>query len=441
MSAPPGLDLPSSSSSNAGDSSLETSAEMISKLVLQNTDEKLEERVEQIWNSAEANLRKFDQKQEQTTLPLQEELDALRSKVDNLEADKAELRQTCSMMQEQMAAFAAQLYGKTQYGMEKMMGSAPMEGYAPIPGVAGLAPFTGQLPAVPFFPTSAKPSLPTMDHVANDKWQNVLNACPLPPAMLSTSEPATPTLAPRAPPGLPSPPEFAPLPADNTNTVGAQPGNTARDAVHSDALRMMQEFKEKDPASATDSFFPFQSPGGPRGTPARKEPASPLPFQSPKRQTTGTPSMASPLLASALNHTPKRTPRMSFSRGTPGMKSPSVAPSPYIICESGGTVFGFTLRRAENFSLGLNISHTHCSDGLRVESVNDGGALAAWNKQCAGGPAAGKAVIAGDRIVRVNNATVPDEMLSECKESKLLKFTVVRGELDGDIDPLAVGNY
>jgi hypothetical protein len=121
------------------------------------------------------------------------------------------------------------------------------------------------------------------------------------------------------------------------------------------------------------------------------------------------------------------------------MKSPSICPSPFVICESGGTVFGFTLRRADDSVLGLDVEHTDDSNGLKVMAIKHGGAMAAWNKQCAGGPAAGKAVVPGDRIVKVNLATTPSEMLKECRETKLMKFTVVRGDLDGDIDPLCVG--
>lgn len=67
--------------------------------------------------------------------------------------------------------------------------------------------------------------------------------------------------------------------------------------------------------------------------------------------------------------------------------------------------------------------------------------MQAWNKQCVGGPAAGKAVVAGDKIVKVNGAITAPAMLQECREQKLLKFTVQRGEVDDDFDPLSLSSW
>jgi len=139
-----------------------------------------------------------------------------------------------------------------------------------------------------------------------------------------------------------------------------------------------------------------------------------------------------------LNTTPKRTPRLSHGKITPGMKSPGITASPFVICESGGTVFGFTIRKADDCSLGLDVNHTDMGNYLEVTGVKPGGAMQAWNKQCAGGPAAGKAVLPGDRIVKVNSATTPDAMLQQCREQKLLRFTVQRGEVDDDMDVLSL---
>jgi hypothetical protein len=142
---------------------------------------------------------------------------------------------------------------------------------------------------------------------------------------------------------------------------------------------------------------------------------------------------------STLNLTPKRTPRMSPGRLTPGMKSPSVCASPFVICESGGTIFGFTLRKADNCSLGLDVEHTDGGNFLEVTGVKPGGAMNAWNKLCVGGPSAGKAVGPGDRIVKVNNATTPKEMLQECRDQTLLKFMVQRGEVEDDFELTMTG--
>jgi len=138
-----------------------------------------------------------------------------------------------------------------------------------------------------------------------------------------------------------------------------------------------------------------------------------------------------------LNLTPKRTPQKSqFGRLTPGMKSPAINASPFVICESGGSIFGFTIRKADDCCLGLDVNHGEVDKYLEVTGIKPGGAMQAWNKQCAGGPAAGKAVMPGDRIVKVNNHTTPKEMLQECRDQKLLKFMVQRGEVDDEFDAL-----
>lgn len=110
------------------------------------------------------------------------------------------------------------------------------------------------------------------------------------------------------------------------------------------------------------------------------------------------------------------------------MKSPLVPASPYVQCESGGCVFGFTLRVAQGVEVGLDV--THNGGSLHVTGVKPDGAIAAWNRQCHGGPVAGKEVKVGDKIVAVNNTSEAELMLLECRTKHMLKLTVVRGEPD-----------
>jgi hypothetical protein len=119
------------------------------------------------------------------------------------------------------------------------------------------------------------------------------------------------------------------------------------------------------------------------------------------------------------------------------MKSPVICPSPFVICESGGYVFEFTLRLAEDFEVGVDVEYSDKSTSLKVTGIQPHGAIEAWNKQCVGGPSAGKEVTPGDYIVKVNKADRPLDMLKEWREQKLLRFTVTRGEVDTDIDPLS----
>jgi hypothetical protein len=198
--------------------------------------------------------------------------------------------------------------------------------------------------------------------------------------------------------------------------VNSKPGTTGPSAalakasasaeVHAMALQQMREFREDEADTVGEMSM------------------SPKPTASPGR------------LGALPKHlrSPKRTAEMK------GTRSPSsLMASPFIICESGGTVFGFTLRKAEGFSLGLNVESLYEERALRVENVSAGGAIHAWNQQCSGGESAGKAIMPGDRIVKVNNARTPDDMLKECKDRQLLKFTVVRGKIDDGIDLDNVG--
>jgi len=211
------------------------------------------------------------------------------------------------------------------------------------------------------------------------------------------------------------------------------------------ALKFMQSHKDTD-----DSFDMFMSPKvTPKQNPLQFLSPKPSEFLSPKvprGQLGGTPSRTDSQLggtpsrniATGLNLTPKRTPKRSF--GTPGMRSPAISASPFVICEGGGTVFGFTIRKADDCTLGVDFKDSDCGSCLQVTCIKPGGALQAWNKLCAGGPAAGKAVMPGDKIVKVNEITTPQDMLRECREQKLLKITVQRGEVDDDVDPLSIGS-
>lgn len=136
-----------------------------------------------------------------------------------------------------------------------------------------------------------------------------------------------------------------------------------------------------------------------------------------------------------MSLTPKRTPKLA-----PGMRSPSITASPFVLCESGGTIFGFTLRRASDCEIGIKAERSSMENALIVTNILAGGAIEAWNKQCSGGPAAGKAVMPGDKIVKVNGVTEADEMWSQCTDKNVwsYRFMIVRGNVDADMDPLCI---
>lgn len=157
--------------------------------------------------------------------------------------------------------------------------------------------------------------------------------------------------------------------------------------------------------------------------PATPLPAVPdFPFPGCLSPTPGTPG--APLsLAEALQRTPQRTP-LSLATSLPG--TPLLEVPPPFLRNPEVHVFSFTLRKADNADLGLNVAHHENDKVLCIESINPGGSVEAWNRQCSGRE---KAVHPGDKIISVNNVMYdPPKMLEECKNKQLLKLTIARGE-------------
>lgn len=100
----------------------------------------------------------------------------------------------------------------------------------------------------------------------------------------------------------------------------------------------------------------------------------------------------------------------------PKSASASVVPAP-------PPKFTITLRRADQVPLGLEVQGENGATCLTVSSVRPGGAIEAWNRQCAGDE---REIRAGDRIVGINSADNADSMRAECLTKHLLKITVVR---------------
>lgn len=117
------------------------------------------------------------------------------------------------------------------------------------------------------------------------------------------------------------------------------------------------------------------------------------------------------------------------------MPSPGIARAPFVICENGGSIFGFTLRLASGSGLGLDFELQEGA-GLLVKSIHKGGSIEAWNHQCVGGPAAGKAVMAGDVILKVNDCDDKPGMVREIQTKSLLRLTIARGEPGSYLDCL-----
>lgn len=82
--------------------------------------------------------------------------------------------------------------------------------------------------------------------------------------------------------------------------------------------------------------------------------------------------------------------------------------------------FSFTIRKADNTDLGLDVSSSATQRGLLVEAILPGGAAEAWNRQ----QDPGRGELGTRRAARSG----PEEMLMECRNKMLLKLTVQRGE-------------
>jgi len=143
-------------------------------------------------------------------------------------------------------------------------------------------------------------------------------------------------------------------------------------------------------------------------------------------------------------HTPAGSPQRTVPQAPEGVVSsasaspqlPSVPsipsfPPPVSVAQpsdqatpSPAPTFSLILRRADNVPLGLDVRGDENETCLVVESVRAGGAVEAWNKQC---PDNARAIKAGDRIVKINDAEDADSMRDQCINKYLLRISVTRG--------------
>lgn len=113
---------------------------------------------------------------------------------------------------------------------------------------------------------------------------------------------------------------------------------------------------------------------------------------------------------------------------SPDIMETEAAPAATAAPPASGTLpvdtFNLTLRRADNVPLGLELHPGGPGDGQLVEAVHPGGAIEAWNRQCAGDT---REIRVGDRIVSINGHEDPESMWEECRTKQLIRMTVLRG--------------
>lgn len=158
-------------------------------------------------------------------------------------------------------------------------------------------------------------------------------------------------------------------------------------------------------------------------------PALPRPPTAPMTQSNGeaatTPLQQPPLPAPVLDTAAPPGLGPASSEGTETEAAPTVTAAP----PAGGIVpvdtFNLTLRRADNVPLGLELQPGVPGDGGQlVEAVHPGGAIEAWNRQCAGDT---REIRVGDRIVSINGHEDSESMWEECRTKQLIRMTVLRG--------------
>jgi len=98
--------------------------------------------------------------------------------------------------------------------------------------------------------------------------------------------------------------------------------------------------------------------------------------------------------------------------------------------QPGVNCFSVTLRKADDVSLGLSVNADDKEGNtLVVENVLAGGAVESWNRQCFGDGSEERIVVAGDRIICVNNVEKDvQKMLEECSKQRLVKLFIARAQ-------------
>jgi len=128
---------------------------------------------------------------------------------------------------------------------------------------------------------------------------------------------------------------------------------------------------------------------------------------------------AAPVAAAAAKLSPAPTsPELNADTG-PAKVGEVEIPAP--------VTFSFSIRKADNTDLGLDVASIENQPGLLVERILPGGAAEAWNRQQDPGSSSARDLRRGDTILKVNMAEGdPELMLSECRNKQLLKLVVRR---------------
>mmetsp|Transcript_73312 Transcript_73312/g.159022 ORF Transcript_73312/g.159022 Transcript_73312/m.159022 type:complete len:478 (-) Transcript_73312:146-1579(-) len=413
----------------------------VRQAVLCEMEAKLAEREAVLWQEMERVIQRSEREEEAKLIELEEELRKMNLKNEQQQEHQDKLRSQLEFLANfgmaltsgaMAAAAQAQSFAScmNEYGSSGL----PVPGTPVVSdqgelgrkfaedGATGMSPLPSRSPPSP----EAAPANSGVASWAPMPW-NVAGAQPpsraaAPSPESESSVPPSPSLTMQPPPGL----------SCSVHSASPMDAQSRPQPTHRSVCNRNREAPPSPLPSRrnSDSDPTFRSPGGPP-KPFPEVAAQTLcktPPRSARKTTELTPDRAPWSLLSSPSPAPKKWAPFSLLGSPTPAKSPSVPASPYVIHEDGGSTFCFTLRKAMGIPLGLDTKYHEGGDSLSVAGIRPGGAVESWNKQCVGGPAAGKALMAGDVITSVNGIKGPAEaMLEECRTKLLLRLVVARG--------------
>lgn len=176
------------------------------------------------------------------------------------------------------------------------------------------------------------------------------------------------------------------------------------------------------------SSMPCTPESSPRRWPA------PAVYGTPPRNTQSSTSPQSFWSCGSSPDTPMwHTYPQTHSWSLPASVPPPVQPFPFgttspspVSMLPGIVAFSFSLRRADDTELGIDVRCGSEGRFLVVQNVLRGGAVESWNRQCLEALTVARAIFPGDTIVSVNGLSDCKGMLDACRRDLLVKLVVAR---------------
>mmetsp|Transcript_4320 Transcript_4320/g.16250 ORF Transcript_4320/g.16250 Transcript_4320/m.16250 type:complete len:562 (+) Transcript_4320:202-1887(+) len=420
--------------------------------------------VDKLWQRGEKAIRLLQKEQASHTESLQGQLAACAESYRNLERENASLRQSLeSLMKHLTMILGPPPSHCTQLATPVSPAFFPPR---PTPAQAAAAAAAAQAKAaavgqvrdvqvteasptqgMPASPNPGSPSLPVSPSVClgmNVKYPKAANVARMDPCFEAPDESeefhtpsASPTMASSSSAGTAA--ALLAPPGSITSSSAAVAALLRSEVAEPDARKLGRPTKADAETSTARTEGAVEASASISALPASPEPTGTS--DDPAHIGAGTSSPLTPLgtdLAARIRaaeasdiDSGSLTPSMTTP---PPNMPPPPAPTPPPMSHGAGVapglvkdqapVFTLTLRRADNVPVGLDVRGDPKDVCLTVEQVRSGGAVEAWNRQCAGDS---REIRPGDRIIMINNAEDAKSMREECLTKHLLRMTVLRG--------------